>query len=66
MKAQLLLSAAMLALTAEAVEAADVIRNEPVRKVYRPAVEPSAAQVTRVHPVLRGRVAVMGGRTLWY
>ncbi|PTE06596.1 nuclease [Mesorhizobium helmanticense] len=66
MKARLLLSAAMLALTAEAVEAADVIRNEPVRKVYRPAVEPSAAQVTRVHPVLRGRVAVMDGRTLWY
>lgn len=66
MKAQLLLSAAMLALTAEVVEAADVSRNELVRKIYRPAVEPSAAQVTGVHPVLGGRVAVMDGRTLWY
>ncbi|TGQ04472.1 thermonuclease family protein [Mesorhizobium sp. M2E.F.Ca.ET.219.01.1.1] len=66
MKAQLLLSAAMLALSAEVVEAADVIRNEPVLKVYRPAVEPSAAQVTGVRLVLRGRVAVMDGRTLWY
>ncbi|TIX72899.1 MAG: thermonuclease family protein [Mesorhizobium sp.] len=62
MKAQLLLSAAMLAFTAEVVEAADVSRNELVRKVRRPAAEPSA----QVDPVLRGRVAVMDGRTLWY